>query len=104
MDSTKPVCCGPDNVKIMEANYKQIDLVFGEECPMCGVNLKKLWCRYTCDPHKSDYVEGLNYVTKDIGGGQFQNFTAVKFTVDEDSACNLFRSCRQVSLIAQASL
>lgn len=61
----------------MNHNYNQIDLVFGKDCPMCAVNLKKLWCRYTCDPQKVDYVKGINYVLKDMGGGIMQNFTAV---------------------------
>ena len=36
--------------------------------------------------------------------GYFQNFTKVKFTVEENMACIIFNSCRKVSLIAQASL
>uniref|UniRef100_A0A7S3CQN4 Uncharacterized protein n=1 Tax=Strombidium rassoulzadegani TaxID=1082188 RepID=A0A7S3CQN4_9SPIT len=36
--------------------------------------------------------------------GQQKNFTEVFFSVNEDMACTLFRSCKKVSLIAQASL
>ena len=50
MDPTQPVCCTEDQVYIMEANFQQIDSVFGQDVPMCGVDQKKQWCEYTCSP------------------------------------------------------
>jgi len=62
-----------------------------------------LWCSYTCDPNKTDFVEGDGYKSIFVNG-KMTNFTNVVFTVDEDMACTLFQSCVKVSLIAQASI
>lgn len=70
---------------------------------MCGINLKKLWCQYSCNPEKNKFVEGLGYIDVPMGD-HMQNMTKVKFTVEENTACDLFRSCKKVSLIAQASV
>lgn len=87
----------------MTRNFQQIDAVFGKDCPICAINLKRLWCQYTCNANKNQFVQGLGYVTIPVGD-HMQNMTQVRFTVDEDMACNLFQSCQKVSLIAQASL
>mgnify|MGYP002632984581 CR=1 FL=1 len=88
----------------MTENFKQIDSVFGEDVPMCGLNLKKLWCEYTCNPTKVDFVLGTGYNAKKMDDGTITNFTMVTFAVDESMSCTLFQSCKKVSLIAQASL
>lgn len=103
MNTTGPVCCNDDQIQIMTNSFKQIDSVFGNDVPLCGVNLKKLWCSYTCDPQKTNFVQGIGYKQIEVGG-EMRNFTEVKFMVDEDMACTLFKSCQKVSLIAQASL
>ena len=103
LDASQPLCCNDDQIAIMTHNYQQIDSVFGKDCPLCALNLKKLWCMYTCGPQKVEYVTGLGY--KEIGSGEERkNFTEVYFSVDEDMACTIFQSCKKVSLIAQASV
>lgn len=44
------LCCVGDQANIMDVNFNSIDSVFGKESGTCGVNLKILWCHYTCDP------------------------------------------------------
>ena len=44
------LCCVPDQANIMDVNFNSIDSVFGRESGACGVNLKILWCHFTCDP------------------------------------------------------
>lgn len=44
------LCCTDAQVSIMKANFATSDSVFGE-VGMCGLNLKKLWCEYTCSPN-----------------------------------------------------
>ena len=63
MDADQPVCCNEDQVDIMTSNYKKIDSVFGGNVPLCALNLKKLWCEYTCNPKKVEFVTGLGYTT-----------------------------------------
>ena len=36
--------------------------------------------------------------------GSYRNFTKITFSVDEDYACTVFRSCRKVSIVAMADL
>ena len=99
MNASEPLCCNEDQVSIMTENYQQIDSVFGMDCPLCAVNLKKLWCEYTCNPKKNEFDKGLGYA--DNHGVKM---TEVFFSVNETMACDLFQSCKKVSLIAQASL
>jgi hypothetical protein len=83
----------------MTKSFQQIDSVFGSDVPLCGLNLKKFWCEYTCDPNKINFVDGVGqYTISDDSGNK--TFTEVNFSVDEDMACTLFQSCKKVSLIA----
>lgn len=40
---------------ILDANFIQIDTVFGLDCPICAVNLKRMWCEYSCSPNKANF-------------------------------------------------
>ena len=51
-----PVCCSANQTHIMKGNFNSIDSVFGKESGTCGVNLKILWCHYTCDPKQNDFI------------------------------------------------
>jgi hypothetical protein len=42
-------------VMLLDANFIQIDTVFGLDCPVCAVNLKRMWCEYTCNPNKARF-------------------------------------------------
>ena len=68
--------------------------------PLCGVNLKKLWCEYTCNPNKIKFVDGVGETTIKNDDGVNVTYTEVTFYVDEDMACTLFQSCKKVPLIA----
>ena len=70
MDEKAPLCCNDDQVDIMTLNFQQIDGVFGSDCPMCGLNLKKLWCSYTCNDRQADFIDGLGYINKTMDDGQ----------------------------------
>ena len=101
-DPNTPLCCNDDQAEILKANFIQIDTVFGLDCPICAVNIKRMWCEYTCNPNKANFVKGLGYqIDSDPIVG---NETLTQFTLDPDYACTLFQSCQKVSLIAQASL
>ena len=84
-------------VAIIQHNYAVIDAVFGNDVPLCAVNLKKLYCEVACSPNKANFVNGTGMV-KQPGTGR--DLTAVTYSVDEDVACTLFQSCKKVSLIA----
>ena len=44
------VCCADDQIDAMYANFATIDALFGD-CPICGINLKRMWCEFTCSPY-----------------------------------------------------
>ena len=60
-DPNTPLCCNDDQAEILNANFIQIDTVFGLDCPICAVNIKRMWCEYTCNPNKANFVKGLGY-------------------------------------------
>ena len=86
----------------MHANFIQIDTVFGLDCPICALNMKRMWCEYTCNPNKADFVIGKGYLND--SDPLVVNATDVLFTVHPDYACIIFKSCEKVSIVAQASL
>ena len=63
---------------------KKIDSVFGSDVPICAVNLKKLWCMYTCGVNKANYVNATGYTTDPDTGKQV---TRIDFSVDEGFGC-----------------
>ena len=88
----------------MYHNFKTIDNVFGIDVPMCAVDMKKMWCEYTCNPRKTDFVLGTGYAQKAMDDGHIQNFTKVSFAIDEGTSCTLFQACKKVDIIAAASI
>ena len=86
----------------MHANFIQIDTVFGIDCPLCALNQKRMWCHYTCSPVKANFVQGKGYLND--SDPLVVNATDVLFTVHPDYACEIFKSCEKVSIVAQASL
>ena len=42
------------------ANYAALDAVFFEDCPLCAVNLKTMWCEYACNPDKASFGKSIN--------------------------------------------
>ena len=88
----------------MDVNFNSIDSVFGRESGACGVNLKILWCHFTCDAQQNSFVKYNGIETVDQHDGTFKNFTKIIFAVNEDYACTVFRSCKKVSIVAMADL
>jgi hypothetical protein len=73
------------------------------------MNMKRMWCEYSCNPNKTQFgkhniyldlflVQGVRYQndTDPLIG----NETVTLFTLDPNYACTLFKSCEKVSLIA----
>lgn len=76
-DPDTPLCCNDDQAEILSkfipgisshllaANFIQIDTVFGLDCPLCAINLKRMWCEYTCNPNKANFgnISMTSYIT-----------------------------------------
>ena len=69
MNQTGPLCCSDDSVAIMYHNYKTIDNVFGGDVPMCALDMKKMWCEYSCNPRMTDFVLATGYTSKVMDDG-----------------------------------
>lgn len=95
-----PVCCGSDNLEIIATNFRSLDAVFNEDCPVCAVNLKVMWCLYGCSPIQSTFVNFLGY-TSNVGHA---NLTITQFWLNENYACDIFLSCKQESFIAESGV
>lgn len=66
------------------------------------MNMKRMWCHFTCSPNKADFVTGNGYqIDSDPIAG---NVTLVEYNIDPLYACSVFQSCEKVSIVAQASL
>lgn len=83
----------------MQYNYDQLDAVFANDCPICAVNLKRMWCEYACNPNKGNWLFWHDDVTLDG-----QEYTNVQVQIDSDYACGIFQSCAKESYIAQAGI
>jgi len=59
IDTTQPICCGVDTAAIMVSNYQALDAVFFDDCPICAVNLKHMWCEYACNATKADFLTAV---------------------------------------------
>ena len=61
-ETDTPLCCNGDTAAIMVHNYQQLDGVFATDCPICAVNLKRMWCEYACNPSKAQFCKqrGIN--------------------------------------------
>ena len=59
MDRNSELCCNDDQIEILANNFKELDSVFGVDCPICSLNLKIMWCHYTCNPKQANFVTGI---------------------------------------------
>ena len=54
----KEVCCNEYQNKVLNDNFKTIDLSFShlnDGCDICSINLKRLWCDFTCHPEQASF-------------------------------------------------
>lgn len=83
----------------MQFNYDQLDAVFFNDCPICAVNLKRMWCEYACNSVKSNFLDDHGTTVVDE-----VEYAQVQVMIDEIYACGIFQSCEKESFIAQAGI
>ncbi|CAD8172772.1 unnamed protein product [Paramecium octaurelia] len=103
-----PVCCRQDNVDQMISNYRSIDATFGQDgggCDICGANLKRFWCIYTCDPNQTNFIEytGRANVTDPSNKNRLIEVQLVSLTTKPQIACEVYSSCSRTSFVNQVS-
>ena len=54
----KYVCCTKAQTITMKNNFNLLDITFSQKndgCDICAVNLKRLYCDFTCSPNQSEF-------------------------------------------------
>lgn len=54
----KEACCNDGQNILLSHNFETLGYIFGNEyggCDICAINLKRLWCEFTCSPNQSDF-------------------------------------------------
>ena len=100
--SDKPVCCDNVQVKQMRDNFRDIDMLFGGDCPVCAVNLKILWCEFTCNPNTTTFID-VHDVQKVYKENRWLDALFLDVYVDMEATCGIFESCNKVPEVAQLS-
>lgn len=103
IDPNQPLCCDDDGAQIIAKNYEALDAVFDGDSSICAANLKAMWCEYACYATKIDFLEVTGNTTQTLSDGPHL-FQEVIFSMNEDYACDLFTSCKKVSLIAESGI
>jgi hypothetical protein len=87
----------------MEENFRDIDMIFGADCPICGVNMKMFWCEFACNPrqhelrkHFDSLIVRPHNIIKIKHGGQYYDALNVTFRMSIQSSCEIYRSCDKV--------
>src|SRR5690349_19402715 len=54
----KDSCCTPDQNVLLLSNFIALDAIFNTNvggCDICTINLKRLWCYFTCSPDQHKF-------------------------------------------------
>ena len=56
----QPACCNNNQNKLLRDNFIALDNVFSSNyggCDICAINLKRLYCKFTCDPNQDQFCK-----------------------------------------------
>lgn len=95
------LCCNDDQMTHLVDKFLGIEYTFGAKakgCDACAVNLRRMWCHFTCAPDQMRFVKSgpvekiidpMNYVPTEV------YVMLSNFTVTERYASDLYNSCKQ---------
>lgn len=95
-------CCNSNTFSILHAKLFSLDLAFGNSitgCSHCANNLKRFFCKYSCDPNQHLFVKPgqIKYMDYSPGPGKDSfKVVASNITVDPKAACSIYESCKSV--------
>lgn len=83
---------------MLKDNFATLQGVFGKDCPICALNMKKLWCTYTCskDQYLFTKFTGVEKNDPDV----HHDCSLVTVNLDPGMACNMFNSCAKTAYIS----
>ena len=103
----QPLCCSDDQNTELVTKFTLIDFTFGggaDGCDACGVNLKRLWCYFTCSPDQALFAQGApqQMVLDPMSSApSWMLVMPANFTVTEKYASNLYNSCKKCPYVRQ---
>lgn len=97
-----PSCCTQNQLEVINKNLKALEGIFGGKggCDVCVTNLKRFWCHFTCHPNQSEFLE-LHDITRYNMSGKIYDLRDATFTVNEETNCKLFQSCKKTKFVSQ---
>ncbi|CAD8175277.1 unnamed protein product [Paramecium pentaurelia] len=106
--SGQPVCCTRSQDRSMVKDFKSLDATFGNDgggCDICGSNMKRFWCHYTCSPNQSEFMKitGRQNMTDPLNSSKIIEVQMVTLEVHPQIACEVFSSCKRTSFATQVS-
>jgi hypothetical protein len=102
-------CCDLNNDNQQVGSYIEIDGIFGSRgdgCDHCAINLKRFWCEYACSPNQADFVkitDGYYPIPDPEKPGENITVQLVNITVEAQTACDLYNSCKRISFVTSVS-
>lgn len=103
-----PVCCNNDQNILMFNSFNLINYTFGSGasgCDLCGANLRRFWCYFTCSPNQANYVNAYDHIIVPDPFTPGKNVTVlnVTFKISPDTACTMYQSCKKTPYVSQVS-
>ncbi|EMG50002.1 NCR1 NPC intracellular sterol transporter 1-related protein 1 [Candida maltosa Xu316] len=91
------VCCSDEQITDLETNLKRVDPLISS-CPACRKNFYDFFCKFSCSPNESQFVEIVkSEMAKDTGK---EIVTEINQFVDPAMAKSFFDSCKNVKFSA----
>lgn len=91
------ICCSPEQIDSLELNLKRVDPLISS-CPACRKNFYDFFCRFSCSPNESQFVEILKTeIAKDTGK---EIVTEINQYINPEMAQKFFDSCKNVKFLA----
>lgn len=84
------------------SNFQDIDIIFGTDCPLCALNMKRLWCEFTCNPNQADFVQAKDQVKVTISKVEYDALE-IDLHMSLNTSCNIYTSCHKIPEITQMS-
>jgi hypothetical protein len=100
----KEACCDPEQVRAIKNNFITLDSIFGSTaggCDICSLNLKRFYCQFTCDPTQDTFLFPTGFSNHTVDGNVTKLLLDVDLHINEDTACEVFKSCKKSKFVAQ---
>lgn len=91
------VCCSYNQLQTLEENLKKVEPLISS-CPACKKNFYDFFCRFTCSPDQSTFVE-VTKISNAIDTGK-EVVSELTVYTDPEYASKFFDSCKELKFSA----